>query len=161
MAPCFRYFKSFHRSKKQGQGTVEMVMSMLLFTAMIGALVSLSLYLYINHSFLTAAKEGARVAAADSNFANTATINTGITNVRNWVRTFVSNSTGIQLSNSNINVTGPTGSSTGNRRMTVTITYQFQNPVQIRTFLNRLSGGSATGLDTFTITNTATMRYEE
>lgn len=149
------------RRARRGQAAVELMMSMLFFMAMIGMLLSVSVYLYINHTFLTGAKEGARAAAVEVNLANVATYNTGVANVRTWVRNFIRSSTGITMADSGITVTGPTGSTVGNRTVQVRLSYTFQNPVQIRTFLNRLGGGTATGLDTFTITNTATMRYEE
>jgi hypothetical protein len=155
--------KKLHTIKpavRAGQASIELVMSLLMFVMMLGSLLSLSMYMYINHSFLTASKEGARTAAVETNLANASTYSTGLSNVRTWVKSFVSSSTGIQLADSNITLTGPTGTY-GSRTVAVTVTYNFQNPVQIRTFMNRLGGGSATGLDTFTITNTATMRYEE
>lgn len=154
---CFT--TSYHKSK--GQASIELVMSLLMFVAMLGSLLSISMYLYINHIFLTAAKEGARVAAVETDLANGATSAQGVSDVQDWVQDFVSSSTGIQLDPSNIDVSGPDGATVGSRTVTVTVNYEFQNPVQIRTFMNRMTGGSATGLDTFTISNTATMRYEE
>ncbi len=144
----------------KGQGSIELVMSLLFFVMMLGTLLSLSLYMYMNHVFLTAAKEGARVAAADSNFGNGNTTQ-GTTDVQTWVNQFVQSSSGITLNANNVTVSGPNGSQVGSRTMTVTVSYQFNNPVQIRGFIDRLNGGSGTGLDTFNITNTATMRYEE
>jgi hypothetical protein len=146
---------------QKGQASIELVMSLLLFVAMLGTLLSLSMYMYINHTFLTAAKEGARMAAVEANLANAGTWATGEDNVIEWVQNFVSSSSGIALADDDIALSGPDGGTIGNRTVTVTVSYEFQNPVQIRTFMNRLSGGSASGLDTFTITNTATMRYEE
>lgn len=147
-------------SRKSGQTAIELVMSLLLFVAMLGTLLSLSLYLYLNHTFLTAAKEGARTASVETNLADGNTYAAGVANVRSWVKSFISSSSGIQLQDSDITVTGPTGTF-GSRTVTVTVSYAFQNPIQIRTFIDKLSGGSANNLDTFTISNTATMRYEE
>lgn len=144
----------------QGQAAVEMVMSVLMFVIMLAMVMSLSLYLYVQHTLFTAAREGARIAAVDPSFGNAATTSTGTANVQSWVQNFVSSSTGIQLNNSNITVSGPTGA-TGSRNITVTLNYTFQNPVQVLTLLNRLGGGSATGLDTITMSSNATMRYEE
>ncbi len=152
--------KNSMRSAAKGQGTIELVMSLLLFVMMLGTILSISTYLYINHIFLTAAKEGARAAAVESNLADAATYADGETNVQDRVVEFVAQSTGIELTPSDVDLTGPTGA-VGDRTVEVSVTYQFQNPVQIRTFINRLGGGSASGLDTFNIGSTATMRYEE
>ncbi len=148
--------------KQSGQAAIELVMSLLLFVMMVGTLLSLSLYMYVHHSFLTAAKEGARAAAVEASLANAGTRQTGVNNVADTVVDFVSGSTGITLNrNSNVTVTGPTGATVGDRTVTVTVNYAFDNPIQIRTFMNRLSGGSAEDLDKLTISHTATMRYEE
>jgi uncharacterized protein (UPF0333 family) len=146
--------------KRHGQASIELVMSILFFVMMLGTLLSMSMYMYINHTFLTGAKEGARKAAVESRLANSNTRSQGEATVKAYVRDLVSSSSGIQLANSNITLTGPVGT-VGDRNVTVTITYDFQNPVQVRTFIDRLSGGSQTGLDTFRISNRATMRYEE
>jgi len=152
--------KVFHK-RYDGQGSVELLMTLLIFIMMLGTLMSISFYLYLNNAFWTAAKEGARAASVDQNFANTTTVATGVTDVQTWVINFVQNSIGITIPASDITVTGPTGAVIGSRTMQVTISYQFQNPVAIRTFINKLGGGNTTGLDTFTISSTATMRYEE
>jgi TadE-like protein len=149
------------KKRQYGQASIELAMSVLMFVTMMGLLIGLSIYLYINHVFLTAAREGARMAAIDTNFANGGTQATGIQDVQTWVINFVQSSSSFQLTNNNISVSGPNGSVIGDRTMTVNVSYQLQNPVQILTFINRLTGGSAEGLDTFTINDTATMRYEE
>lgn len=144
----------------KGQAAVEMVMSILMFVIMLAMIMSMSLYLYVQHTLLTAAREGARIAAVDPNFGNAGTTSTGTSNVQAWVQNFVNSSTGIQLNNNDIVVNGPTGVA-GSRNIAVSINYTFQNPIQVLTLLNRLGGGSATGLDTITMSSNATMRYEE
>lgn len=161
---CQKYglVKKSNQPRRCGQASIELVMSLLMFVIMLGTLLSLSMYMYLNHTFLAAAKEGARMGSVETGLAQpsgSASYNTSVQNVKNWVKNF-SNSAGVTLADSNVTLTGPTGTA-GNRTITVTVNYSFDNPIQIRTFINRLSGGSLTGLDTFTITNTATMRYEE
>lgn len=151
--------KKANRAHK-GQAAVEMVMSVLMFVIMLAMVMSISLYLYVQHTLLTAAREGARIAAVDPNFGSAGTTSVGTANVQAWVRNFVSSGTGIALANNNITVAGPTGAA-GSRNITVTLNYTFQNPVQVLTLLNRLGGGAATGLDTITMSSNATMRYEE
>jgi Flp pilus assembly protein TadG len=147
-------------SKAHGQATIELVMSFLMFVIMVAALLGVSTYLYVNHSLLTAAKEGARAASLDVNLGNTTTRATGVTAVQNRVITFVRQSTGFTIPANNITVTGPTGT-TGSRIVQVQVQVQFTNPVQIRTFLNRLNGGNTSNLDRVTIRTNASMRYEE
>jgi Flp pilus assembly protein TadG len=162
MKRVLRLFSIDLRQKtgRSGQASIEFVMSLLLFVSMLGTLLSLSMYLYMHHTFLTAAKVGARTAAADSRLANANTYDDGVANVRSKVKSFVSSSTSVSLDDTDIEVDGPNGAQ-GDRTVTVTVSYDFENPVQIRTFINRLSGGSSEGLDTFTISDNATMRYEE
>jgi hypothetical protein len=149
---------------QKGQAAIELVLSLLLFVMMLGTLMSLSLYLYISHTFLAASKEGARVAAVDSRFLNAGTQAAATANVRTWVKNFVQSSCNMALADSDIQVTPPAGV-VGQRTVTVTVAKQFDNPIQIRTFMDKLSNtsnsGSSTNLDRFTISNTATLRYEE
>lgn len=147
--------------KKRGQGAVETLMSMLVFVMMLGTLVSFSLYLFMNHTLFTAAKEGARMASIESRLATAATQAAGIANVRTWVKNFMSGSSGQQLADANITVTGPTGAVVGSRTVTVQVTYTLNNPVAVRGFMAALGGQSATGLDRFNLVSQATMRYEE
>lgn len=145
-----------------GQASIELVMSLLMFVMMLGTLLSLSMYMYMHHNFLTAAKEGARAAAAESKLGSQATYDEGVQNVKDRVSEFVGSTTGIDLDPvTDIIVDGPNPTGNGDQTVTVTVTHDFENPIQIRTFMNRLSGGSAEGLDTFTISDNATMRYEE
>lgn len=146
--------------RRKGQASIELVMSLIFFVMMLGTILSLSMYMYVQHTFLTGAKEGARAAAVNTNLANAGTYATGESEVKATVTDFVSSTTNIALDNNDIDIDGPSGA-VGNRTVTITISHQFENPVQIRTFIDRLNGGSAEGLDTFTINGTATMRYEE
>lgn len=134
-------------------------MSLLLFVAMTGIMISSSAYLYVNQLFLAAAREGARAAATDTRLAGAAAA-TATSEIKTRVKNFVSQTSGIQLQDNNITLTGPTGS-TGNRTVSLNINYQFTSPIRIGTYINRLNGGSTSASDTFTINSTATMRYEE
>ncbi len=148
----------------KGQATVELMFSIMMFVSMLGTLIMVSLYLYMSNTLLTAAKEGARVASINQDLAATqgsTTYNDGVSAVQSWVQSFMQTSSGIVLPTSDVSVSGPTGT-VGSRTVQVTVSYQFQDPLAIRTFMSELGGhGTSSGLDTYTLTNSATMRYEE
>lgn len=157
--------RNLYLKRQKGQATVELVMSILFFVAMLCIILGLSLYLYVQHIFISAAKEGVRVAAIQRSFATDPASAAGLANVRNRVRGLIPGSTTLILRDQDIQVSGPNPANdpnaVGNRTITVTLNGNFRNPIQIRNFLNTLGGGSSGPPETITITSRATMRYEE
>lgn len=147
------------RRSRSGQAVVELCFSIIMFTIMLAMIATLCLYLYMQNSVITAAREGARVAASDINFQSSSTSSTAITNVQNHVISFFQQTTGQTLGSGNISVTGPSGSTTGYRNMVVTVTYTLTNPINISGFMQALGAGP--GLGSFNLSATATTRYEE
>ncbi|MCA9842699.1 MAG: hypothetical protein KC475_11330 [Cyanobacteria bacterium HKST-UBA03] len=132
-----------------------------MFTVMMGFLASMSVFLYINNVFTTAASMGARTAAVENTLADAGTFSQGEAAVKQVVKDFVGNATGIQLTDSDIAVTAPTGTF-GERTVTVSIVEVIESPVKVMTMLNNMrEQGSSGDEDEFTISAVATMHYEE
>lgn len=150
----------------KGQAIVELVVNVIVFAIMIALTAGLSSYLYLEHLILTAAREGARAAALDGDFAlgNTAT---ATTNVQTVVKDFMRNTAGQVLNdaNSEINVTAPDPAGVkGDRTVGVEVIYEVANPVAIADFIAQYGSGAADAnapLSTFRMEGSAMMRYEE
>lgn len=132
-----------------------------MFTLMTGFLASLSTLLYLNNVVTTAASFGARKAAVEGTLADAQNSATGVSNIKTSVKNFVSASSGLSLSNSDVTVTGPTGTY-GDRTVTVNIQKVIDSPIKIQTLLNNMQGHtSPPNTDKITIGGAATMHYEE
>ncbi|MCA9788601.1 MAG: hypothetical protein KC476_08060 [Cyanobacteria bacterium HKST-UBA06] len=148
-------------NKQRGQASVDLVGSLIMFTVMMGFLASMSVFLYINNVFTTAASMGARTAAVEGALADAGTFSQGESAVKQVVKDFVGNSTGITLEDSDISVSMPTGTF-GERTVTVQIVEVMESPVKVMTLLNNMrEEGSSGHEDEFTISASATMHYEE
>ena len=153
--------KSLYRGKK-GQAMIEMIFSIILFLMLLGGLVAFSLYLYVTNSLFSACREGARYAATDAGLANVATNAASVSAAKARVESVTSSSTGINLADSDITVTGPTGA-IGSRTVTVAISYNYTNTITPMAFMASYTGSpvSAESLDASTIRVSTMMRYEE
>jgi Flp pilus assembly protein TadG len=144
----------------RGQGTVEMVGGIVVFTVMMAGLISFSLFLYMNHAFLTAVREGARYAATDSRMGTAGTVAAAQTAVKNRVIQIIQASTGLTVAAADITVSAPTGATIGQRNVTVSVQYDYDAPFQLGTLISALGGG-ASDLDSYPIQAQTVMRYEE
>jgi Flp pilus assembly protein TadG len=154
--------KRFLKQKRSGQAIVEMCFSLIMFAIMISLISTLCVFLYVQSNLITAAREGARVAASDPNFKAAGTVATGITNVKNRVTSYFTQTTAQTIPNGNITVTGPTGA-VGYRNMLVQVNFTLNNPIPIGSFLAAL-GVDPTVTDkisTISMTSSASTRYEE
>lgn len=152
------HFKLRHGCR--GQSAVEMVGGIIVFAIMMSGLISFSLYLYMNHAFLTAVREGARYASTDSRLAVAGTNATAVAAVRTEVISMIQAGTGITVPGNSITVTGPTGATVGRRNVRVSIVFDYPAPIQVGTLINFFTGGGS-DLDNFPIQAQAVMRYEE
>ena len=156
------------RAKSKGQAVIELTLSTIMFTILVTLVASVSIYLYVQHSVVSAAREGVRVASTDPNFESGGNQAQGITDVKNRVKDFMASATGQTLddSNSEIDVTPPDATDPqGQRTVQVQVTYTMQNPIPIADFIAAVgSSGSADSnnpLKEIPVTATATMRFEE
>jgi Flp pilus assembly protein TadG len=149
--------------KRKGQAIIELTFTFISFVLMLGFMVAISLYLYIHHTVLTAAKEGARFASIESQLGAPATYAAGVTAVQNRVKTFLLTSANINIVNPTgiIMVNAPSGATVGNRTVTVQVNYGFKNPIQMLKIFNQLGGGAPLADEIVSINHTVTMRYEE
>lgn len=148
------------RQPATGQVVVESIASIIIFTMMLALVMTITLWLYLQQATVTAAREGARQASLNSDLGVTGTRTTAVNTIKTYVINSVRQLTGKTVATSEINVTGPTGATTGQRTVTVTINTTFRNPVRISNFLEAL-GADGTPFDRVPLTGTATMRYEE
>src|SRR5690606_11916825 len=132
-----------------GQAIIESIVGILIFTILLALIMSVTVYLYFQQALVTAAREGARQAALNSDIGALNTENAGINYVENYVINEIQQLTG-QSYNSNqasIVVTPPSQSPSqinGKRMVTVTINWNLKNPVNIAGLLRALgANGSA------------------
>jgi len=145
----------------EGQGIIEMIASLLMFMLLISLVVNISTYLYVQHSMVTAAREGARVASLNEDIGSPSSASSGITDVRDHVIDMVSSTTGITLANNNITVTPPDPSEpTGERTVSVEISMTFDQILPSAEFASAISQSSVEE-ETPLLHAEATMHYEE
>ena len=156
-------YKHWLRQRQKGQASVDLVASLVMFSIMLASLVSISLFLYLNHAFTTAAAIGGRVASSDVNIGSPTTFATGEANVRSQVKQFIESASGITLSDNQIAVTQPRRA-LGSRQVTVSITHDVDSPIKVQPMMNEMAHpGQAppAGADKFTISSSATFHYED
>lgn len=148
---------------RKGQAIVELCGNVIIFTIMVALMTTLSSVLYMQHILVTAAREGARAASLSEDFANDDDA-AGIAAVQQRVKDMILQTAGQTLdgSNSTIDVTPPDAADPyGSRTVTVDITYTMENPIPIAGFIEGLSGGDYSALQSLPMNATATMRFEE
>jgi Flp pilus assembly protein TadG len=157
-----RALRSKLRQSSKGQVMIEMALAIIIFCLFLMFLVMISFYLYFQHTFLTAARDGARFAATEPKLAsaNATERSEGIDDVKDHVRNFVQTTTGMVLSNGEITVTGPTGT-VGNREVQVTIVHTYDSPFHPSEMLSGDAAVTAESVESFEINATAVMFYEE
>lgn len=149
------------RERQKGQAAVELVAQIVVFALMIVLVATLSFYLYIHHTLLTAAREGARTASVSDAFATNDNA-TGIGEVRDRVQELMLAAAGQTLTDGNITVTPPDAAGTfGSRSVTVHIDYTITNPIPVNAFLQSITGNSYDNLEGFPVEAEASMRFEE
>ena len=150
------------RRGQKGQAMIEMIFSIILFLMLLGGLVGFSLYLYVTNSLFTASREGARYAATDAGISVPATNAASVAATIDRVQSVTSASTGINLADADVTVTGPTGT-VGSRTVSVAISYNYTNSISPMAFMASYSGSAvgAESLDATTIDVSTVMRYEE
>lgn len=153
------------RKPASGQALIESLASIIIFTILLSLVMSLTAYLYFQQALVTAAREGARQAALNSDIGATTTEATGVSYVKNYVTDEIKQLTGqtYDAATATITVNAPSQSANqtpGQRMVSVNINWKMQNPINIAGLLNALgTDGSAFG--TIPVSATATMRYEE
>lgn len=153
-------FKCSSTSQK-GQGVIEIIGSLIIFTIMLSLMMSVSVYLYIQHAMVSVAREGTRSASLNTKLGETATSNAGISETRTFVKNSALQIAGSTLTDGEITVTPPSPTGTlGQRTVTVTINHTMNNPVNIAGFLEAL-GADGEEFRHIPVSATATMRYEE
>lgn len=156
-------YKHLLSRRQKGQASVDIVASLIMFSIMLASLVSISLFLYLNHAFATAAAIGGRVASSDVNIGNPTTFATGEANVKSQVKDFIKSASGIELENNQISVTAPTGA-IGNRQVKVSITHNVDSPIKVQSMMSQMAHPGQPppeGADKFTISSAATFHYED
>lgn len=153
--------KSLAMRRSKGQGVIEIIASLLIFVIMICVMLSISLFLYVQHATVSAVREGARFAALNPEIGDPATQADGIDAVQDYLINASQQLAGMQIQPAEITVTPPDpGQPQGSRTVRVEVRYDMQNPIPIDGFMHAFG---TTG-DKFThmpIYATATMRYEE
>jgi hypothetical protein len=143
--------------RRRGQAAVEIIPVIFLFVCMLTGLVGISIYLYLQHALITAAREGARIGALDPDLGGVSQ-QAGIERIRERVQEIMAGSTGQNVPDSDIAVTPPDPTAaTGDRQVRVVIDYRMPNPLQISKTLTGDDSGDAT----INLHASATMRYEE
>jgi Flp pilus assembly protein TadG len=148
------------RRYTRGQGVIELIIGLVMFSMMLALMSSVSIYLYVQHSLVSAAREGARIASLDSNIGGT-NVAAGQQAVITRIQDFMRISTGQEIPSANIVVTAPSATAPqGSRTVAVEINHVMNNPIAVGALLRGL-GADPTGLEQIPVSATATMRYEE
>lgn len=156
-----RLFAFSARKAQRGQGVIEIIGSLIIFTIMLSLMMSISVYLYVQHAMVSVAREGTRFASLNTEIGATATQQAGIDATVAYVKSSAASIAGTQLTTSEISVTAPSATGvTGQRTVAVTISHDMNNPVNIAGFLDAL-GADGSSFETIPVSATATMRYEE
>ncbi len=146
------------RAHAKGQAIIEMIFSVIMFTLMLVSIASISAYLYVQHTMVTAAREGARIASLNTDLGSGMG---GEAEVQEHVIELVQSTSGITLSADDIDVTPPDpGGAVGERSVTVEIDYAMPNPLPLEAMLSGFAHREF-GLDNIPVRASATMRYEE
>ena len=142
-----------------GQGAIEVILGLIIFTLMSIMLTSLSAYLYIQHSVVTAVREGARVGALNNDIGGD-DVPAGVTVVQNRVIQFMQASTAQTIAPGDITVTPPDpAGASGQRTVTVAVAFNLATPLNPSAVFGGFGGGSSPV--SVPIAATATLRYEE
>jgi hypothetical protein len=149
----------------RGQAILESIFGIIMFTIILTLTMSITAYLYFQQAMVTAAREGARQAALNTEIGTSATESAGIAYVRSYVIDEVKHLTGQTFDSdiATITVIPPSQSedqTPGQRMVSVSINWQMKNPINISGFLNAL-GADGSAFDTIPVKAMATMRYEE
>lgn len=153
----------FRRRAERGQAIIESIASIILFALLLALVMSITVYLYFQQALVTCAREGARMASLNTTMATDEAA--GKAEIVDYVEDEVRSLTGQSFDNGegDVDVSGPSESASqtpGERTVTVTITYNMQNPLGIEAFINAL-GGDGSAFGTIPVAASATMRYEE
>ncbi len=152
--------KSNKRAEK-GQAIIEMIFSIIMFAIMLSSVTAMSAYLYVQHATITAAREGARIAALNSDLGSAANVGVGEAAVEDFVIDMMASASGITISSADVTVTAPDAlDPVGDRSVQIDIDYELTNPIPVGSILTALTGNSY-GFDTIPIHSEATMHYEE
>jgi hypothetical protein len=146
------------KAHSAGQAVIELVFSLIVFTIILALISTACVYLYMQHTIITAAREGARAAAINVDIADN--FATGETAVKTRVQNFFSQTTGQTLSLTNIIVNPPTGP-VGHRNVSVQVNFTIQNPIPIADFLSALGVANTSSISNIPVSANSSMRYEE
>lgn len=136
---------------------IEIIASLFMFIVMICMMVSVSLYLYVQHAAVTAVREGTRFASLNQDIGQASTQIAGVDEVKEYLIAATQQLSGITIGLDDIDVTPPdTAAPQGSRTVHVEARFQMQNPIPVGGLL-----GDRDTFRTFPIHATATMRYEE
>ncbi len=153
---CFR-----RASASKGQAIIEMLFSIIMFAIMLSSVVAMSSYLYVQHATITVAREGARIAALNTDLGTVGSVAAGETEIENYIINMLSTTSGITLTEGDVIITPPSDlDPVGDRSVQVEIDYDLNNPIPVGAILSALTGNSY-GFDTISIHSEATMHYEE
>lgn len=153
--------KRWHNLKQaqHGQGTIEFLASLVFFCLLLVGFSSLSAYIYLEHGLVTAAREGARLAALSDGLSGSDVAGaTG--DVQQRVIAVMQASTGQILDAADITVIPPDSADPyGERMVRVRIDASMESPLSVGTIFQ---GFGATHSNwTLPLVAQATMRYEE
>lgn len=149
------------RFKSKGQAMIEIIASLLMFVLMICLMLSVSLFLYVQHAAVTAVREGTRFAALNQDIGQASTQIAGVDEVKAYLINATEQLSGVTIGLDDIDVTPPDpGAPQGTRTVRIDAHFMMNNPVPVGSLLQGL-GAEGDSLNSFPIYATATMRYEE
>lgn len=148
--------------KSKGQGVIEITGSLIIFVIMICLMMTISMFLYVQHAAVSAVREGTRFAALNPEIGQASTQQAGITQVQNYVITTVQQLSGMNITANQITVTPPDPTAPqGQRSVRVNIQFNMQNPIPIGDFVAAFGAQNTDSLNNIPISAFAIMHYEE
>lgn len=153
------------RKAASGQVVVESIASIIIFTIMISIVMSITIFLYFQQALTTAAREGARQASLNADLGSGVSEQNGLNTVETYIKSEIRQLTGQSFDPSiaTITVIPPSDSASqvsGNRDVTVQISWKMKNPIGIASMLGAM-GVDASAFDNIPVGSSATMRYIE
>lgn len=153
-----------------GQGMLEIIAGLILFVLLTLATLFVSMYLYVQHAVVTAAREGARIASLSEEIGNPSSVSAGVAAVKSHVIDFMRSTTGIDMSESDISVEPPSAAeATGERTVQVEINYMLGEVLPMSDLFANFSSSSPdgsppdadSGFSDINVVARAKMHYEE
>ena len=147
--------------KHKGQGTLELIPSLIMICLLMAALAGLCVMLYLQNIAITVAREGARFASVNPELGTPSTQAAGRAAVQAKISEMLDDAIGIEPESVDVGIDNPSGSY-GERLVKVRLNLAIPNPVVIPDLKDGFTeGGGGRLMATIPLSAEAAAHYEE